>query len=121
MKKLLPLFCATGFLALSAISCVDEPGTQWVEIAVTVKNVGDRAGKEAVGLYVTDVYGSVSRPVRELKAVEKVALEPGEAKVVTLRVSRRDLSFVGLENRWVFEPGLFRFTVGGLTEELDLE
>ena len=56
-----------------------------------------------------------------LKAIAKVALGPGEEAVLEFRVGRRDLEFVGLEHRWVFEPGLFRFTVGGMTRELELE
>jgi beta-glucosidase len=91
-----------------------------IEVSVRLRNVGTRAGLETVALYVTDLYGSVSRPNRELKAFHKIALEPGEEAVVRLDIDRRDLRFVGLENRRVFEPGRFRFAVGELSQELDL-
>lgn len=92
-----------------------------IEVSVRVRNTGARAGSETVALYVTDLYGSVSRPVRELKAFRKVALEPGEETTVRLGLDRRDLAFVGSDNAWVFEPGRFRFAVGPFAQELDLE
>ena len=91
-----------------------------IEVSVRLRNTGSRAGLETVALYVTDLYGSVSRPDRELKAFRKVALEPGEEATVRLDLDRGDLAFVGLDNRWVFEPGRFRFAVGPYAQELDL-
>jgi beta-glucosidase len=93
----------------------------WIDVSVRLKNAGTRAGQEAVAVYVTDLYGSVSRPVRELKAVQKVSLDAGEEMLVRLRIHRDDLRFVGLDNRWVFEPGRFRLTVGGLQRDINLK
>lgn len=96
-------------------------GTKRVLVSVRVKNAGPRAGKEVVQLYVTDVYGSISRPVRELRGTAKVELAPGESKVVRFELGRDAFSFVGRENRWTYEPGLVRISAGGLTRELELE
>lgn len=86
------------------------PG-QKQKVSVKVTNTGDRAGKEAVELYMTDVYASVARPVRQLKGFEKIELQPGESKTVTFTLNEDDLSFVGLNNKRIVEPGEFVITV----------
>ncbi len=92
-----------------------------LDVAVTVKNTGARAGKDAVILYVTDVYGQVSRPVRQVKKFAKVALAPGAEQVVKFTLSADDLSFIGLENTRIVEPGLFRVAVGKLEKEFTVQ
>jgi len=54
---------------------------------------------------------------RELKGFRKVVLAPGESRKVVFTLRPRDLAFVGLDNRWVTEPGRFRLSVGGLTRD----
>src|SRR5881396_3835058 len=83
-----------------------------VTATVTVTNNGSREGTEVVQLYVRDEVASVSRPVRELKAVRRVTLKPGESRPVDLRVALRDLWFIGLDMKPVVEPGTFRVYVG---------
>ena len=89
-----------------------------VEVRVTVTNTGRRPGKEVAQLYVRDPVASRSRPVLELKAFEKIALAPGESRVVTFRVPVRDLGFHLDDGTYVVEPGHFQVWVGGsaLTE-----
>jgi beta-glucosidase len=84
-----------------------------LEVKVTIRNIGDRAGQEVVQLYVRDPVASRSRPVRELKAFEKVALQPGEARTVSLQVPVRSLGFHLEDGTYVVEPGAFRVWVGG--------
>jgi beta-glucosidase len=84
-----------------------------VELRVTVRNTGAREGKEVVQLYVRDPVASRSRPVRELKAFEKIALAPGETRVVTFRVPARELGFHLEDGAYVVEPGLFQVWAGG--------
>jgi beta-glucosidase len=79
---------------------------------VTVTNTGAREGTEIVQLYVRDPVASVSRPVRELKAFQRVTLKPNESKTVTLRLAVKDLWFIGLDMKPVVEPGTFRVYVG---------
>ena len=88
-----------------------------VTATVTVANTGTREGTEVVQLYVRDEVGSVSRPVRELKAFQRVTLKPSESRVVTLRVAVKDLWFIGLDLKPVVEPGTFRVFVGPSSAE----
>jgi beta-glucosidase len=83
-----------------------------ITATVTVTNSGSREGTEVVQLYVRDEVASVSRPVRELKAIKRVTLKPGESRAVELRVALKDLWFIGLDMKPVVEPGTFRVYVG---------
>ncbi len=86
--------------------------TDTVAVSVTVANSGSREGTEVVQLYVRDEVASVSRPVRELKAFQRVTLKQGESRTVNLRVAAQDLAFYGLDMKRVVEPGTFRVYVG---------
>ncbi len=87
---------------------------------VTVANAGRRRGTEVAQLYVTDLYGSVSRPVRQLRGVQRLDLAPGEARRVAFTLRPDDLSFIGADNRRVVEAGRFRVTIGDLQAEFSL-
>jgi beta-glucosidase len=78
-----------------------------IQVSATVTNRGSRAAEEVVQLYIHDRLASSTRPVRELKAFRKVALAPGQSKVVRFTLSASDLSFVGNEGHWIAEPGTF--------------
>lgn len=78
-----------------------------LEVSATVANTGTRAAEEVVQLYIHDKVGSVTRPVRELKAFRKVALAPGARETVTFTLRRADLEFIGLELKPTVEPGTF--------------
>jgi beta-glucosidase len=90
-------------------------------VTVDVKNTGTVAGAEVVQLYVNDNFASVSRPVRQLKGFRKVVLQPGELRTVAFTLEARDLSFIGLENTRIVEPGTFTVMVGGLSTGFTLE
>ena len=79
---------------------------------VTVKNTGDRAGKEAVLLYSSDLVASMVPDNRRLRAFEKISLEPGESKEVEMRIPASDLAFVGQDGKWRLEAGDSRISVG---------
>lgn len=83
-----------------------------VEVTVTVANTGRVVAQEVVQLYVRDAVASRSRPVRELKAFEKVVLAPGESRAVTLRVPGHELGFHLEDGTYVVEPGRFDIWVG---------
>ena len=83
-----------------------------IEITVRVTNKGKRKGSEVVQLYIRDKVASRTRPIRELKRVERVTLAPGESRTVRLSLSRVDLEFVGARNRRIAEPGDFDLWVG---------
>jgi beta-glucosidase len=92
-----------------------------LRVSVDVRNTGQRAGKEVVQLYVSDLYRTVSPPVKELKGFEKIALAPGETKTVSFTLTAKDLEFVGLDNKWQSEPGDFLVRVGGLEAKFALQ
>ncbi|HNQ27298.1 MAG TPA: beta-glucosidase BglX [Aquaticitalea sp.] len=96
------------------------------EVSVEVTNSGNYDGKEVVQLYIRDVVGSVTRPVRELKGFQKVALKKGETKTVTFRLTVEDLKFYNYDLDFVAEPGQFEVFVGtdsdaGLKTEFELK
>ena len=76
-------------------------------VRATVSNRGRHAAVEVAQLYIRDVAASITRPVRELKAYQRISLEPGESKEVTFTLSRRDLTFVGRNLRPTVEAGEF--------------
>lgn len=81
-------------------------------VSVEVENIGRRAGDEVVQLYIRDVAASVTRPVRELKGFERIALHPGERRRVRFTLGREQLGFYNREMQFVVEPGEFRVMVG---------
>jgi len=83
-----------------------------VEVSATVANRGLREGTEVVQLYVRDLVGSLTRPVRELKGFERVTLAPGEERRVRFRLSTDDLAFYNGDGELVTEPGAFRVWIG---------
>ena len=82
-------------------------------ISAELTNTGERAAVEVAQLYVRDLVGSVTRPVRELKGFCRVHLEPGESKTVEFTLHTDDLAFYGRDNRYAAEPGEFHAWVGG--------
>ena len=76
-------------------------------VQASVTNRGKRRAEEVAQLYVRDRAASVTRPVRELKAFRKVAIAPGKTEIVTFRLRRSDLAFLGPDLRPTVEPGLF--------------
>lgn len=83
-----------------------------VDVSVEVKNTGQRAGKEAVLLYLNDLVGSVTRPVKQLKGFQKVMLQPGEQKTLHFTLTPQDMSFIGQNMQRIVEPGEFKVMVG---------
>lgn len=84
-------------------------------VSVDVKNTGDRAGKEPVLLYSSDLVASIVPDNRRLRAFTKVSLQPGEQKTVTFRLPATQLAFVGADGRWTLEEGDFVLKAGKLT------
>ncbi len=95
-------------LSSNSISLADS-----ITVSCTLTNTGTRAGEEIVQLYVQDVVGSVTRPVRELKGFEKVMLKAGESKEVSFTIGKEELSFYNQQLQFAAEPGEFRVFVGG--------
>lgn len=89
---------------------------------VTVRNIGSRAGKEIVQLYVSGRKSSVIRPLKELKGFEKVELKPGEAKKVMFRLDSRAFSYYCEEiGDWYAESGEYEIMVGASSADIRLK
>ena len=106
----------------SMAGVVKSPGelTSPAVMTVTVKltNTGKLPGNEVAQLYVHDLVGSVTRPVKELKGFQKVFLQPGESKELTFKLTQHDLSFYRRDMTFGTEPGEYEIMVGGNSEEL---
>jgi len=87
-------------------------------VSVDVTNTGKVRGDEVVQLYIRDEVSSVTRPVKELRGFQRIALSPGETKTVELSLGPGELSFLNREMHRVVEPGTFAIMVGGNSEEL---
>jgi beta-glucosidase len=83
-----------------------------VTVTVSVRNTGSRAGDETVQLYVHQLVGSVTRPVKELKAFERVAMAAGETKTVTFTLTPETFRMWNIDMRRIVEPGAFELMVG---------
>ena len=86
-----------------------EDGT--IDVSFTLTNTGECDGTETVQVYVRDLVGSVTRPVKELKAFERVALKAGESRRLNVRIPVADLAFYGLDGVKKVEPGDFQLWV----------
>jgi beta-glucosidase len=104
-----------GDLKLSATT-IAKTGKLTVTIAVT--NSGAVDGEEVVQLYIRDYAASIVRPVKELKAFEKVSLKAGETKTVNFTLSQKDLSFLDANGNAVMEVGKFSVFVGGNSRDV---
>ncbi|MBY0424447.1 MAG: glycoside hydrolase family 3 C-terminal domain-containing protein [Cytophagales bacterium] len=92
-----------------------------VSVSVEVKNIGKMAGKEVVKLFVKDEYATITPSVKRLKGFQKIALQPGESKLVSFKVSTKDLGFVNVNNQWVVEPGDFTVMIDKFSKKFVLQ
>jgi beta-glucosidase len=85
-------------------------------ISADITNTGDVAAEEVVQLYVRDLVGNVTRPVKELKGFRRLHLQPGERLTVDFELHSDDLAFYGRDNKLLVEPGEFHAWIGGSSE-----
>lgn len=103
---------------------IDETGWQTkqpLKISVDVQNTGSTIGKEVVQLYINDLVASVTPSVHKLRGFEKIELDANETKTVSFEIVPEDLSFVGINNKQIYEPGTFEIRISDLTEKIELE
>ena len=96
-----------------AMSDSEVPVEGSFTVSADVTNTGDRDAEEVVQLYVRDLVGNVTRPVRELKGFRRVAIEPGQTVRVDFELHTDDLAFYGRDNTLITEPGDFHVWIGG--------
>ena len=103
----------------AALSSTDMTADGSITVTVPVKNTGSLPGKEVVQLYVGDNKSSLPRPQKELKAFDKIALNPGEEKTVTFTITADDLKyFDDARHEWVAEPGKFTLYIGSSSTDI---
>ncbi len=100
------------------LSSTSVKGNQALTASVTVTNSGKYDGKEVVQLYIRDVVGSVTRPVKELKGFQKIDLKAGESKTVTFNITPSDLKFYNYDLKYDWEAGEFQIMIGGNSRDV---
>lgn len=123
-----PLFCFGHGLSYTTFEykniSIDNTilnGGSTVLVSCEVSNTGDYDGAEVVQLYVRDVVGSVTTPMRALKAFQKVSLKRGETKKVSLQIAKEDLMLWNQQMKRVLEPGDFEIYIGSSVEDIRLK
>lgn len=92
-----------------------------VEVTFDVKNTGDKKGDEVAQLYINDLVSSTSRPVKELKGYERITLQPGEKRTISMKLTPEELSLLDRNMNVVVEPGLFEVLVGSSSADIRLK
>jgi len=87
-----------------------------INVSVDVKNNSAVDGKEVVQLYIRDLFGSVTRPVKELKGFELTEIKAGQTKTVTFSIDEKTIEYYTANNKWEAEPGDFKVFVGGSSD-----
>lgn len=100
------------------VSNANPKGNQTVQASVTVKNTGNYDGAEVVQLYIRDMVGSITRPVKELKGFQKVMLKKGESKKITFDITPENLKFYNGDLKYDWEPGEFDIMIGTNSEDV---
>jgi beta-glucosidase len=100
------------------VSATKLKGDQKLIASVTVTNTGKYTGKEVVQLYIRDMVGTVTRPVKELKGFEKIELKAGESREIKFEIGTDLLKFYNYDLKYVWEPGDFEIMIGGNSRDV---
>ena len=100
------------------LSSTNLKGNQQLTASITVSNTGTIDGKETVQLYIRDMVGSVTRPLKELKGFNKIFLKAGESKTVTFTITPEDLKFYNGDLKHEWEAGEFEIMIGANSRDL---
>jgi len=90
---------------------------QSINASITITNIGEYDGEEVVQLYIQDIVASVTRPVKELKGFEKIALKKGKSKTVTFTIDEKTIEFYGIDMKLISESGDFNLWVGKSSDD----
>jgi beta-glucosidase len=93
-------------------------GNENLTASLTVTNTGKYDGKETVQLYIHDMVGSITRPVKELKGFEKIFLKAGESKTVNFKITPEDLKFFNNDLKFDWESGEFEIMIGANSNDV---
>ncbi len=124
-KNIKPAFCFGHGLSYSEFAYKDLQVSvegRTAQVTLTIENIGNMAGAEVIQVYVSDKEASVERPLKELKGFDKVFLQPGESRTVTVSLSERDFAFYDVEQGdFTVEAGAFEILVGASCDDIRLK
>lgn len=103
------------------LSAVKMKTNETIKVSFQLSNVGKAAGEEVVQLYLKDKFGSVVRPVLELRDFQKVKLNAGESKTIEFTIDKEKLSFYNNKLEWTAEPGDFEVMIGASSADIKLK
>ena len=103
------------------LSSAKMKNNQTIKVSFQLSNVGKVAGEEVVQLYVKDKFGSVVRPILELKDFQKVKLNSGESKTIEFTIDKEKLSFYNDKLEWIAEAGDFEVMIGASSADIKLK
>lgn len=103
------------------LSSAKIKSTENIKVSFQLSNVGKVTGEEVVQLYIKDKFGSVVRPVLELKDFQKVKLNAGESKTIEFTIDKEKLSFYNNKLEWNTEPGDFEVMIGASSADIKLK
>jgi beta-glucosidase len=97
-------------------------GNEKIIVTVDIKNSGKREGAEVIQLYIQDVQSSIIRPPKELKAIKKISLKPGEKSTIKFELNREAFSFYDEKRKsWITENGEFNLMIGSSSRDIRLQ
>jgi len=103
------------------LSSTKIKSNETIKVSFQLSNVGKVAGEEVVQLYLKDKFGSVVRPVLELKDFQKIKLNAGESKTIEFTIDKEKLSFYNDKLEWIAEPGDFEVMIGASSADIKLK
>ncbi|MFW5820186.1 MAG: glycoside hydrolase family 3 C-terminal domain-containing protein, partial [Bacteroidota bacterium] len=122
IKPLFPFGHGLSYTDFKYDNINTKTASDGLEVSFSLTNIGKHAGSEICQLYLQDLKSSLERPKKELKGFDKVFLEPGETKKVTIRVNKEELAFFHKDKKhWIIEPGRFNVMVGSSSRDLRLK
>src|SRR5690348_2749755 len=104
----------------SGLTANARAGQLPIEVNVTVRNAGSRAGAEVVEVFAAQKAASVTPPVKRLRRFIKVPLDPGASMPLHFTLTKNDLSYIGLAGKPVTDPGIFTVMVGNLRQDVTI-
>ena len=102
------------------ISATKISANDVLTVSVDVTNSGNKEGKEAVDLYLSDLYATSTPDVKRLKGFEKINLKPGETKTVSFKIGKAEMSFINSESKSVVESGDFEINIANLKAKFEV-
>jgi beta-glucosidase len=121
-KPLYPFGYGLSYTTFKFTNLSVKPDATHATVTFDITNTGDRAGADVAQVYVSDDHAKIARPAKELKGFEKVALQPGETKHVSIDLDSRAFAYYDTDaKKWNIAPGKFGILVGDSSAALDLK